>query len=251
MAGHSKFKKIAHHKGAQDQKRANIFTKLSRELYVAAKAGLPDPNCNARLKTAIAAAKAANMPKDKIASAMQKATSHHEGVHYEEMRYEGYMHGGVAFIIETLTDNKNRTSSDIRAAFHKYHGSLAENGSVSFMFSKVGIITYPLAKGLPETFLQASMEAQASDCISDNEKHTIICSIEAFNDVREKFEHVFGIYEFAGIIWRPNEYVTVDSEQGEQILKFVEVLEDNDDVQYVASNFKISGGQTTATLHHK
>lgn len=240
MAGHSKFKNIMHRKGAQDKKRAKMFTKLVKEIYVAAKSGLPDANSNPRLRAAINAARAANMPKDRIENAISKATNPGEADNFEEIRYEGYGPGGVAIIVEALTDNRNRTASDVRAAFTKHNGTLGETGSVSFMFSRVGIITYPANKGSAEVFLDAAIEFGANDSISDEETHEIICDPENFNDVRESFEQKFGAYLSAEITWKPNDTVMLNEENAEKIIKLVDVLEDNDDVQSVVGNFEFS-----------
>ncbi|MBA8666400.1 YebC/PmpR family DNA-binding transcriptional regulator [Holosporaceae bacterium 'Namur'] len=238
MAGHSKFKNIMHRKGAQDNKRAKMFTKLVREIYVAAKSGLPEPDSNPRLRAAINAARIANMPKDRIENAISKATNPGEADNFEEIRYEGYGSGGVAIIVEALTDNRNRTASDVRSAFTKHGGTLGETGSVSFMFSRVGVITYPANKGSAEVFLDTAIEAGANDSISDEEIHEIICDPENFNEIRDKFEHKFGTCLSAEITWKPNNTIMLNEESAEKIIKMVDALEDNDDVQSVVGNFE-------------
>ena len=238
MAGHSKFKNIMHRKGAQDNKRAKMFTKLVREIYVAAKSGLPEPDSNPRLRAAINAARIANMPKDRIENAISKATNPGDADNFEEIRYEGYGSGGVAIIVEALTDNRNRTASDVRSTFTKHGGTLGETGSVSFMFSRVGVITYPASKGSVEVFLDAAIEAGANDSISDEETHEIICDPESFNEVRDKFEHKFGACLSAEITWKPNNTIMLNEESAEKIIKMVDALEDNDDVQSVVGNFE-------------
>jgi YebC/PmpR family DNA-binding regulatory protein len=240
MAGHSKFKNIMHRKGAQDKKRAKLFTKLVREIIVATKSGLPDPDSNSRLRAAIFAARVANMPKDKIESAINKASNPAEEDNYEEIRYEGYAPGGVAIIVEALTDNRNRTASEVRAAFTKFGGSLGETGSVSFMFQRLGQIVYPADKGSAEVFFEAALEFNADDCTSDDEEHTIICSPDHFHEVKEKLEHKFGAPISAEIIWQPNNLVAVNDEQAEKIIKMLDALEDCDDVQNITGNYEFS-----------
>lgn len=240
MAGHSKFKNIMHRKGAQDAKRAKMFTKVGREIVVAAKSGGGDPATNPRLRSAIATAREVNMPNDRVKRAIESAIGAGNEENYVEMRYEGYGPGGVAVIINALTDNKNRTASEIRAAFSKQGGNLGETNSVSFMFDHVGQIIYPAAKGTPDALFEASVEAGAEDCQSDAEYHEIICAVEDFAVVREAMEDKFGPAEKAGLVWKPNVMAAVDEEQAKTIMKLIDVLEDNDDVQDVYTNFEVS-----------
>lgn len=240
MAGHSKFKNIMHRKGAQDAKRSKIFAKLGREITVAAKIGGGDPAMNPRLRLAIASAKAQSMPKDGIERALQKGIGNNDGDDYVEMRYEGYGPGGVAIIVDALTDNRNRTAGEVRSFFTKYGGNLGETNCVSFMFDRVGEIIYPAAKALPEAMFEAAVEAGASDCQSDGEEHVITCSPEDFSAVRDTLEEKFGEAGQAALIWRPNVMASVDEEQVGLLMKLVDALEDNDDVQTVTTNFEVS-----------
>ncbi|WP_169542979.1 YebC/PmpR family DNA-binding transcriptional regulator [Sneathiella aquimaris] len=240
MAGHSKFKNIMHRKGAQDKKRAKIFAKHIRELTVAAKSGLPEPDMNPRLRTAIAAARSDNMPKDNIDRAIKRAASGGEGENYDEIRYEGYGPGGIAVIVETLTDNKNRTAAEVRAAFNKAGGALGETGSVSFMFEHMGQIVYSASEIDGDEVFEAALEAGADNVESDDEVHEITCAMEDFNDVQATLEEKFGTPQEAGIIWKPTNSVPVETEEkANSIFKLVDVLEDNDDVQKVSANFDI------------
>ncbi len=240
MAGHSQFKNIMYRKGAQDKKRAKIFSKLIRELTVAAKSGLPDPESNPRLRSAIAAAKAANMPKDNIDRAIKKATGGDEGTNYEEVRYEGYGPGGVAVIVEALTDNRNRTASEIRTAFSKHGGNLGETGSVNFMFERVGLIHYPADVASAEDMFEAALEAGAQDVQSTNEGHDITCDPDDFSSVRDALEQKFGQAESARLDWQPNNSVAIDENAAGTLINLLDTLEDNDDVQRVAANFDVS-----------
>jgi YebC/PmpR family DNA-binding regulatory protein len=240
MAGHSKFKNIMHRKGAQDAKRAKMFTKVGREIIVAAKLGGGDPATNPRLRSAIAAAREVNMPNDRIKRAIESATGAGNGEDYSEMRYEGYGPGGVAIIIDALTDNKNRTASEVRTAFGKYGGNLGETNSVSFMFDRVGQIIYPAAKGSADAMFEATVEAGGEDCQSDDESHEIICAVDDFSTVRDALEEKFGAAEKSGLVWKPNVMAEVSEDQAASVLKLIEVLEDNDDVQYVYTNFEVS-----------
>ena len=239
MAGHSQFKNIMHRKGAQDKKRAKIFTRLIRELTVAAKASA-DPDSNPRLRTAIAAARAANMPKDNIDRVLKKATGGGEETNYEEIRYEGYGPGGVAIIIDALTDNRNRTASEVRAAFSKYGGNLGETNSVGFMFDRIGLISYPKDLGSSEAAFEAAVESGASDVEATQSGYEFICSTEEFNNVREYLEDEYGQPESAGLSWKPQSTVELSAEQASTLLKLLDVLDDNDDVQSTAANFEIS-----------
>jgi YebC/PmpR family DNA-binding regulatory protein len=240
MAGHSKFKNIQHRKGAQDAKRAKVFTKVGREIIVAVKAGGADPGMNPRLRSATAWAREENMPNDRIKSAINSALGTGNADNYVEMRYEGYGPGGVAIIIEALTDNKNRTAGELRTAFGKGGGNLGETNSVSFMFERLGQIIYPLAKGSADAMFEASVEAGATDCQSSGEGHEIVCAVEDFAAVRDTLEAKFGTAEKAGLVWKPNVMAAVDEEQAASVLKLIETLEDNDDVQNVFTNFEVS-----------
>ena len=238
MAGHSKFKNIMHRKGAQDKKRAKIFGRLIKELTVAAR-GSTDPDSNPRLRTALAAARAANMPKDNIERVLKRAEGG-EGENYDEIRYEGYGPGGTALIVETMTDNRNRTASEVRAAFNKYGGSLGETGSVSFMFDRVGHVIYPADAADSDTMFEAALEAGADNVESDESGHEVTCAPDDFNAVREALETVFGAPEESGLVWKPQNLIPVDEAQAATLLKLLDVLDDNDDVQTVSSNFDIS-----------
>jgi YebC/PmpR family DNA-binding regulatory protein len=239
MAGHSQFKNIMHKKGKQDAIRAKLFSKLAREITVAAKAGLPDPNMNARLRAAVLAAKAENMPKDNIDRAIKKASGA-DGENYDEVRYEGYAPGGVAVIIEALTDNRNRTAGEVRSYFTKAGGALAETGAVSFMFDRVGLIEFDRKVASEDAMMEAAIEAGADDVSTTEDGHEIITSIESLRDVAKALEEKFGDSKKATLVWRPQNTIKVDDEAGEKILKLVGTLEDNDDVQNVYANFEIS-----------
>jgi YebC/PmpR family DNA-binding regulatory protein len=239
MAGHSQFKNIMFRKGKQDKERSKLFAKLSREITVAAKSGMPDPAHNPRLRTAIIAAKAESMPKDNIQRAITKATGG-DAENYDEIRYEGRGPGGVALIVETMTNNRNRTSADVRAAFSKYGGAMGETGSVSFMFDHVGAITYPADKGSEDAMLEAALETGADECVSTAEAHEFLTSIENFAGVRDALEARLGAPQSAGIIWRPQSMVAVPDEAGETLIKLIEVLDDHDDVQNVYGNYELS-----------
>ena len=240
MAGHSQFKNIMHRKGAQDAKKAKVFTKLIRELTTAARSGLPDPASNPRLRAAVLAARASNMSKDTVERAIKRGAGAGEADNYVEVRYEGYGPGGIAVIVEALTDNRNRTASDVRSAFTKHGGSLGETGSVSFMFDRIGQITYPADKVSADAMFEAALDAGADDCYSDEEGHEIISAPDAFIAVREALEKRFGDPASAKLIWRPQNTVPVDEERAATLLKMLEVLEDSDDVQNVYANFEIA-----------
>jgi len=239
MAGHSQFKNIMFRKGKQDKERSKIFARLSREITVAAKSGLPDPAHNPRLRTAIIAAKAESMPKDNIERAIQKAVGG-TGENYDEIRYEGRGPGGVALIVEAMTDNRNRTSADVRAAFSKYGGQMGETGSVSFMFDHVGVITYPADKGSEDEMLEAALEAGADECVSNEDSHEFITSLENFAAVRDALEEKLGAPASAAITWRPQNTVAVADDAGETLMKLIDVLDDHDDVQNVYGNYELS-----------
>lgn len=237
MAGHSKFKNIQHRKGAQDKKRAKIFGRLIKELTVAARSGT-DADSNPRLRTALAAARSANMPKDNIERVLKRAEGG-EGETYDEIRYEGYGPGGTALIVESMTDNKNRTASEVRAAFNKYGGSLGETGSVSFMFDRVGQIIYPADAADADAMFEAALEAGADNVESDENGHEITCATEDFNTVSEALDSAFGTPEEAGLVWKPQNTIEVNEQQASTLIKLLDALDDNDDVQNVASNFDI------------
>ena len=239
MAGHSKFKNIMYRKGAQDAKRAKVFAKHIRELTTAARLGAPDPDMNPRLRSAIVAAKAVNMPKDNIERAIKKAAGG-DGENYEEVRYEGYGPGGVAVIVEALTDNRNRTASEVRAAFAKHGGNLGETGSVGFMFDHVGLVEYGAATADAEAVFEAALEAGADDVASGEDGHEITCSPDDFASVRDALEAVFGEPTQARLDWKPQNTVAVDEDAAGTLFKLLDALEDNDDVQRVASNFDIA-----------
>lgn len=240
MAGHSQFKNIMHRKGAQDKKRAKVFTKLIREITVSAKTGLPDPQANPRLRAAISAARVANMPKDTIDRAIKKAIGGEDGANYEEIRYEGYGPAGVAVIVEVLTDNRNRTASEVRAAFSKYAGALGETNSVSFMFDRLGLITYPVQIGDYDTIFEVIVDAGASDLELNDDVYEISCASDDLGQVREKLEKKFGEAATANLTWRPKTLSSVDEKQAETLIKLIDVLEDNDDVQNVFANYDMS-----------
>ncbi len=240
MAGHSQFKNIMHRKGAQDARRAKIFTKLIRELTTAARMGQPDPNANPRLRAAVQAARAANMPKDTVERAIKRGAGGDAADNYEEVRYEGYGPGGVAVIVEALTDNRNRTAGEVRAAFSKNGGQLGETNSVAFMFDRVGEIIFPVKVASAEAVFEAALEAGAEDVQSDEENHTVTCAQDDFAAVREALEKTFGDPSSAKLVWRPKTTTPIGGEKAETLLKMIEVLEDNDDVQQVYANFDIS-----------
>lgn len=240
MAGHSKWANIQHRKGAQDKKRAKMFSKLGREITVAAKMGGGDPAMNPRLRLAITTARSHSMPKDGIERAIQKGIGGLEGSNYEQMRYEGYAPGGVAVIIEVLTDNKNRTASEVRAAFTKVDGNLGETGSVAFMFDRIAEIIYPASKAGADEMFEAGLEAGASNVESNAEYHEISCPVEDFSDVRDALVEKFGEPERSGLVWKPNVHIEVNEDQAKAIMKLVDILEDNDDVQNVTTNFDVS-----------
>ncbi len=239
MAGHSQFKNIMHKKGAQDARRSKVFGKLAREITVAAKLGVPDPDMNARLRLAIQNARAENMPKDNIDRAIKKAAGA-DSENFETMRYEAYGPGGVAMIVEALTDNRNRTAGAIRSYFTRYGGALGETGSVGFMFDRVGEIVYPAKAGTPDQMIEAAIEAGADDVDSSGDTHRILCSFAAMNDVAKALEQRFGEAETVKAIWKPQTMSPLDEERASSMLKLIAVLEDDDDVQGVYSNFEVS-----------
>jgi YebC/PmpR family DNA-binding regulatory protein len=239
MAGHSQFKNIMHKKGKQDAIRSKLFSKFAREITVAAKMGMPDPAMNPRLRLAVLAARQENMPKDNIERAIKKAVGG-DAENYDEVRYEGYAPGGVAVIIEALTDNRNRTAGEVRSYFTKAGGALAETGAVSFMFDHVGSIEYPGSVGSEDAVMEAAIEAGADDVISNDDGHEVITTIENFTEAAKALEAKFGEPRKSKLVWKPQNTITVDDEAGEKILKLIGNLEDNDDVQNVYANFDIS-----------
>src|SRR5689334_17846379 len=232
MAGHSQFKNIMHRKGRQDAVRSKMFSKLAREITVAAKSGTPDPSMNPRLRLAIQNAKAASMG---------------DAENYEAVRYEGYGPGGVAVIVEALTDNRNRSASNVRAAFTKAGGAMGETGSVSFMWDRVGEIYYPASAGSADKVMEAAIEAGADDVESDEEGHTIYCAFENLGEVSKALEAALGEAESVKLIWRPQNNVPVDEERAQSLMKLVATLEDDDDVQSVYANFEVDD-ETMAKL---
>ena len=239
MAGHSQFKNIMHRKGAQDAKRAKMFAKLTREVMAAAKVGTSDPAMNARLRTAIAAARAVNMPKDTIERAIRKASGADGGT-FDEVRYEGYGPGGVALIVEVLTDNRNRTASEVRSAFSKNGGNLGESGSVGFMFQRQGHIVYPAAVASADAMFEAVLESGAEDVTSSAAGHEVRAAPERYHSVLDALEKRFGRPQSAALEWVPLSTTPVGEEQAATLMKLIDLLEDNDDVQSVAANFEIA-----------
>jgi YebC/PmpR family DNA-binding regulatory protein len=239
MAGHSKFKNIMHRKGAQDKKRSAQFSKLSREITVAAKMGAPDPDMNPRLRLAVNNAKALSMPKDNIQRAIDKAAAA-GGEDYEEVRYEGYGPGGVALIVEALTDNRNRTATNVRTAFAKNGGNLGATGAVSHGFERKGLIEYPASAGDEDKVLEAAIDAGADDVESGEDGHTVWTDMEALHEVAGALEKVLGEPESVKLAWKPN--LTVDVAEGDAgtLIKLVDALEDDDDVQTVWGNYTVS-----------
>jgi YebC/PmpR family DNA-binding regulatory protein len=239
MAGHSQFKNIMHRKGRQDAMKSKLFGKLAREITVAAKLGTPDPAMNPRLRAAIIAARAENMPKDNIERAIKKAAGG-DAENYDEIRYEGYGPGGVAVIVEVLTDNRNRTASDVRSTFTKSGGNLAETGAVSFMFDRLGVIEYDAGKASADDMLEAGIDAGADDVVSSESGHEIYASQESFRDVAKALEAKFGEARKAALTWKPQNSISVDDETGEKLIKLIETLNEHDDVQNVYANFEVS-----------
>lgn len=240
MAGHSQFKNIMYRKGAQDQKRAKLFSRLIREITVAAKSGLPDAEHNPRLRAAVAEAKAGNMGKETIDRAIKRAAGGADGETYEEVRYEGYGPGGVAVIVEALTDNRNRTASEVRAAFTKFGGNLGETGSVAYQFDHVGSIEYPAEVADTDTMFEAAVEAGADDVESHEEGHEIICAASDLHEVAKTLEDQFGEPKATRLNWRPQNTVPMDEGGASTLFKLLEALDDSDDVQQVSANFDVS-----------
>ena len=242
MAGHSKFKNIMHRKGRQDAVRSKMFSKLSREITVAAKSGLPDPAMNPRLRLAVANAKAESMPKDNIERAIKKAIGG-DAATYEEIRYEGFGPGGVGVIVEVLTDNRNRSASTVRSTFTKYGGNLGETGSVSFMWHRVGQITYAAAAGSEDKVMEAAIEAGAEDVESDEDGHTIYTAFADLSDVAAALEAALGPAKATAIAWRPKARTPVTGDAAGSLMKLLETLDDDDDVQNVYSNEDIDAAE--------
>jgi YebC/PmpR family DNA-binding regulatory protein len=239
MAGHSKFKNIMHRKGAQDKKRSAQFSKLAREITVAAKMGMPDPDMNPRLRAAVNAAKAQSMPKDNIQRAIDKA-SKGDAENYEEVRYEGYGPGGVSLIVEALTDNRNRTATNVRTAFAKNGGNLGASGAVSHGFERLGLIEYGASAGDEDKVLEAAIEAGADDVESDDEGHAIWTSLETLHPVARELEKVLGEAEAVKLAWKPGIKVDVAEADAATLFKLIDVLDDDDDVQTVWGNYEVS-----------
>jgi YebC/PmpR family DNA-binding regulatory protein len=239
MAGHSQFKNIMHRKGAQDAKRARLFSKIAREITVACKMGAPDPNHNPRLRAAMNAAKAAQMPRDNIDRAIKKASGP-DTENYEELRYEGFGPGGTAIIVECLTDNRNRTASDMRAAFSKHGGNMGASGAVSHGFDRVGQIMYPASAGSADAVFEAALEAGADDVVSTDDGHEIYTAMDSLHEVARALEAKLGSPEGAKLYWRAQNEVSVGEDDAKQLLKLIDVLEDHDDVQTVYGNYAVA-----------
>lgn len=239
MAGHSQFKNIMHRKGKQDKVRSKVFGKLAREITVAAKLGQPDPAFNPRLRAAILEARAENMPKDNIERAIKKASGS-ESESYDDMRYEGYGPGGVAVIVEALTDNHNRTAGEVRSIFTKGGGNLGTTGSVAFMFDHIGVVEYDAKVADADAMLEAAIEAGAEDVSSTEDGHQIFTTTETLREVAKALEAKYGEARKAALIWKPQNTVMLDDVAGEKMLKLIEALDENDDVQNVFANFEVS-----------
>ena len=239
MAGHSQFKNIMHRKGRQDAVRSKLFSKLAREITVSAKLGVPDPDMNPRLRAAMIAARAENMPKENIERAIRKAQGG-DAESYAEVRYEGYGPGGVAVIVEALTDNRNRTASDVRAVFAKNGGNLAETGAVSFMFDHVGLVEFAPAVADAETMFEAALDAGADDVVSSESGHEIYVAQDRLREVGKALEAKFGEPRKAALVWKPQNTLPLQDLEGEKLLRLIESLEDHDDVQHVYANFEVS-----------
>ncbi len=238
MAGHSQFKNIMHRKGRQDAMKAKLFAKFAREITVAAKAGTPDPAMNPRLRLAVQAARAENMPKDNIERAIKKAAGGDSDA-YEQIRYEGYGPGGVAIIVEALTDNRNRTGGAVRAMFTKQNGNLGATGSVSHMFTRVGEIQYKPEAGSADAVLEAAIEAGADDVVSDAAGHLVTTAFDSLGTVAQALEKSLGEAHTVKAVWKPNLTTAVDEDNATSILKLIAALDDDDDVQAVFSNFEV------------
>lgn len=236
MAGHSQFKNIMHRKGAQDAKRARIFAKIAREIFVAARSGLPDPHTNPRLRTALASARASNMPKDNIDRALKKALGKDDTSVYEEVRYEGYGPGGVAIIVEALTDNRNRTASDVRSTFTKMGGNMGESGSVSFQFEHLGMLAFSKEGYRFETVFESALEAGAENIEEDEDFIVVTCPLGDFSHIRETLLKTIGDPIEAKIFWKPHTFIECMTDHSKTLLKMIDTLEDFDDVQSVYYN---------------
>jgi YebC/PmpR family DNA-binding regulatory protein len=239
MAGHSQFKNIMHRKGRQDKVKSKLFGKLAREITVSAKLGLPDPAMNPRLRAAVIAARVENMPKDNIDRAIKKAIGG-DAENYDEIRYEGYGPGGVAVVVEVLTDNRNRTAGEVRAAFTKSGGNLAETGAVSFMFDHVGVVEYDAAVASADAMLEAAIEAGAEDVISGENGHEVYTAQDSLREVAKALEAKFGEPRKAALVWKPQNTIAINDEQGEKLLRLIETLNEHDDVQNVYAHFEVS-----------
>jgi len=239
MAGHSQFKNIMFRKGKQDKERSKLFSKLAREITVASKTGLPDPNHNPRLRTAIIAAKAQSMPKDNIERAIRKGQGG-DAENYDEVRYEGRGPGGVALIVEALTDNRNRTSADVRSTFAKYGGEMGASNSVAFLFEHVGQIVYPRNKGSDDEMLELAIDVGANECVSTEDGHEFLTALDDFIAVRDALEDKLGQPTSASFVWRPQNAIAVRDDAADQLVKLVEALDDHDDVQNVFGNYELS-----------
>lgn len=239
MAGHSQFKNIMHRKGAQDAKRARMFAKIAREIIVSARMGA-DPSANPRLRAAIAAARAANMPKDNVDRAIKKALGGEDTANYEEVRYEGYGPAGTALIVETLTDNRNRTAPEIRSAFTKAGGNMGESGSVAFMFDRLGLIRLPKSVGSFDDVFEKAVEAGAENLEEDDDGYDVLTSVDDFAAVRDALTQSYTDIGESKLVWRPQNTIAVDEDAAQKIFKLIDTLEDNDDVQNVYCNFEVS-----------
>jgi len=245
MAGHSKFKNIQFRKGKQDKLRSKLFSKLSRDITLAAKQGLPDPNANARLRLAVANARAESMPRDNIERAIKKGAAG-ETDNMEEIRYEGFGPGGVGVIVEVLTDNRNRAAANVRTIFGKNGGNLGETGSVAFMFERLGQIVYPLAAGSEDKIMDAAIEAGAQDAESDEEGHVVFAAFEDMSAVNEALEAALGPAKSTAIVWRPKTLTPVSGEDATTLMKLIDALDDDDDVSNVYSNVDLTEEQLAA-----
>lgn len=241
MAGHSKFKNIQHRKGAQDKKRAKIFNKLGREITVAAKLGGPDPEMNPRLRLAVSAARSGNMPNDRIKKAIESALpGSGDDTVYEEIRYEGYAPGGIAVIVEALSDNRNRTVAEVRMLFSKAGGTLGESNTVAFMFDRVGEVILPKSAGSFDDVFETALEAGAENIEEDDEFYEVHCKVEDFSTVQQALETKYGELEKSGLIWRPQTLTPVDIDTAEKVMRLIDGLEESDDVQAVFTNMDLS-----------
>jgi len=240
MAGHSQFSNIMHRKGAQDARRAKVFTKLIRALTIDTREGLPDPTANPRLHTTVTAARAANMPKDTMERAIKRGSGDAGGVAFEQVRYEGYGPGSVAMIVDTLTDNRNRTAAAVRSAFNKYGGAMGESNTVAFQFNRMGFFRYPLDAASEEDMMDTAVEAGADDVVTGDQGHEITCSPDDFHTVLTGLEDKYGTPGAAELLWRPTATVAVNEDTATTLFKLIEILEDDDDVQSVSSNSDIS-----------